>query len=342
MSNIAVVGAGYWGQNLIRNLQGLKSLKSVCDPALTGEEIRDKYPALRVEMDYKSLLQDPTIEGVVIATPASTHYQLAKETLLAGKHVLVEKPFTTSLRGAEELVNIAEQKSLVLMVGFTFLYNAAVRKVKELIQSRKLGEIYYIYSQRLNLGKVRQDVNVWWNLAPHDVSIILWGLEKKPVEVNARGFCYIQKGIEDVVIASIKFEGGSCAFIHTSWLDPGKIRKMTIVGSKKMIVYDDVASDTKVQVYDKGIDKSPVKTGDFPHLEEYKDFAQFQFIQRAGDIQIPKIDFVEPLKTECKHFLECIESGREPLSSGRNSLAVVKVLEAAQKSLKNNGAVVKV
>lgn len=338
MANIAVIGAGYWGKNLIRNVNELGSLKCVCDSIQKNLEVlKQKYPLIKLESDYQTVLNDPSINGVIIATPASGHYQMTKEALEAGKHVMVEKPYTTSAVEAEELADLAQKKGLVLMVGFTFLYNAAVRKVEELINSGNLGHVYYIYSQRLNLGKVRQDINTWWNLAPHDISIILYWLKKRVVEVNARGFCYLQKDIEDVVMASITFEDGSCAFVHTSWIDPGKIRRMTVVGSEKMVVYDDISSDMKVQIYDKGIDKKDITK----ELGEYEDFGQFQLIQRAGDIHIPKIDFVEPLKTECEHFLECIESGREPFTSGRKSVEAVKVLEAVQKSLKNNGEVVR-
>lgn len=333
MNRIAVLGAGYWGKNLIRNFHELGALKGVCEPS---DDLRNglkaKYPDIELWKNHQDTLKSDA-EGVVVATPASTHYALAKQALEEGKHVFVEKPLTTDVGESEELVALAEKKNLRLMVGFTFLYNAAVEKIYDLIGSGSLGEIYYIYSQRLNLGKVRQDINVWWNLAPHDVSIILYLLGKKPVEASGHGFEYLQKGIEDIVYASVRFEDGSAALIHTSWLDPNKIRKMTIVGSRQMVVYDDVSADMKVQVYDKGIDRKNINE----KLAEYENFAQFQLIQRAGDIHVPKISFQEPLRTECSHFLECIETGKEPLTSGRRSLDTVRVLAAVQKSVKDGG-----
>src|SRR3989339_2263178 len=287
MKNIAVVGGGYWGKNLVRNFHKIGVLHTICD---TDDKLLAKlkknYPDVHCEKTFDSILTDKSISGVVISTPASSHYELVKKSLENGKNVFVEKPFTTSLKEAEELTELAQKKKLILMVGFTFLYNSAVLKVKELIDSGELGEIYYIYSQRLNLGIVRRDVNVWWNLAPHDVSIINYWLNQKAKSVNGLGVSFIQKGIDDFVSANIKFENGSAAVIHVSWLDPHKIRQMTVVGSKKMVIYDDVSSDMKVQIYDKGIDR----------FDDFQTFGQFQLIHRAGDIFIPKIDFKEPLE----------------------------------------------
>jgi len=325
MKNIAVVGGGYWGKNLVRNFHKIGVLHTICD---TDDKLLAKlkknYPDVHCEKTFDSILTDKSISGVVISTPASSHYELVKKSLENGKNVFVEKPFTTSLKEAEELTELAQKKKLILMVGFTFLYNSAVLKVKELIDSGELGEIYYIYSQRLNLGIVRRDVNVWWNLAPHDVSIINYWLNQKAKSVNGLGVSFIQKGIDDFVSANIKFENGSAAVIHVSWLDPHKIRQMTVVGSKKMVIYDDVSSDMKVQIYDKGIDR----------FDDFQTFGQFQLIHRAGDIFIPKIDFKEPLEIEAAHFVECIKEGKEPLTSARKSLPVVKILEAVQNSIK--------
>lgn len=326
MKNIAVIGCGYWGKNLVRNFHKIGVLHTICD---TDEKLlaklKKKYPDVHCEKTFDNILTDNTISGIVISTPASSHYELVKKSLENGKNVFVEKPFTTLLKEAEELTELAEKKKLILMVGFTFLYNSAVRKVKEIIDSGELGDIYYIYSQRLNLGIIRKDINVWWNLAPHDVSIINYWLNQKAKSVNGLGVSFIQKGIDDFVSANIKFENGTAAVIHVSWLDPHKIRQMTVVGSKKMVIYDDVSSDMKVQIYDKGIDR----------FDDFQTFGQFQLIHRAGDIFIPKIDFKEPLEIEASHFVECIKEGKEPLTSARKSLPVVKILEAVQNSIKH-------
>ena len=338
MSNIGVIGAGYWGKNLIRNFYELGALYAVCD---SNEKIlntvKEKYKSIKLYTDYKKMLRNKKIDGVVIATPAGTHFKIARDVIRRDKNVFVEKPLATSYKESMKLIEMAEKRNLILMVGYTFLYNAAIEKIKELLNKKEIGDVYYIYSQRLNLGKIRSDTNVWWNLAPHDVSIILYLINKEPREVIGVGFSYIQDGIEDVVNASIRFEDNSSAFIQVSWLSPNKIRKMTIVGSKKMITYDDTSSDMKVQVYDKGIDKEHREY----KLKEYEDFGQFQLIQRAGDIYIPKINFIEPLKKECAHFVECIREKKEPLTSGKNTINVMRVLEGVSKSIKYRGRLIK-
>lgn len=324
MKNIAVVGCGYWGKNLVRNFHRIGALGAVCDSnADTLKKNKTAYPDIALYDNFDKLLSDKSIDGLVIATPAASHYTLVKQALENGKNVLVEKPFTTAYTQAVELAGLADRKKLILMVGFTFLYNPAVRKVKEIIDSKELGDIYYIYSRRLNLGIIRKDINVWWNLAPHDISIIMYWLSKKPVAVSGSGFSFIQKGIEDVVFGNIRFESGAAAQIHVSWLDPNKTREMVIIGSKKMVIYDDVSSDRKVTIYDKGIDK----------FEDFQTFGQFQLIHRAGDVFIPKIDFKEPLEIEAQHFVECIKTGKEPMTSARQALPSVKVLESVQESI---------
>ncbi len=334
---IAVVGAGYWGKNLIRNIYQFGALDTVCDVnGASMEKIKKTFPGVETKTDLLSVLDNPEIQAAVIATPASTHYAVAKQCLAAGKHVLVEKPFTLSLKEADELISIAHEKKLVLMVGMTFIYNAAVRKVRELIQSGDLGDIYYIYFERVNLGKVRTDVNVWWNLAPHDISIALYWLDSKIDNLTARGACYLQKDIEDVAWANIQFKNNACVLIHTSWLHPHKTRKAIVVGSKKMAVYDDISPDMKVQVYDKGIDKKDLSK----RLGSYEDFGQFQLIQRAGDIYIPKINFAEPLLEECSHFIDCIKTNRRPRTDGGWCREIVRTLEAGQKSMKKNGELI--
>lgn len=325
MKNIAVVGCGYWGKNLVRNFYKLGVLNAVVDANKNQiEKIKKDFPDLNYTDSLENVLEDKNIKGIVISTPASSHYELVKRSLVCGKNVFVEKPFAMSYAEAEELVRIAKKQNLILMVGFTFLYNTAVRKVKEIIESGELGDIYYIYSQRLNLGIARKDINVWWNLAPHDVSIIHYWFPEKVDFVQGFGVSFIQKEIEDMVTANIKFKSGQSAFVHVSWLDPHKIRLMTIVGSKKMVVYDDVSSDMKIRIFDKGIDR----------FEDFHSFGQFQLIHRAGDILIPKIDFKEPLETEAMHFVECLNYKKEPLTSGEKSLPVVTILEAVQNSIK--------
>jgi predicted dehydrogenase len=325
MKNIAIAGCGYWGKNLVRNFHRIGALGAVCDSNPDAlKKTSALYPDINAFDSFDRLLADNSTEAIVIATPASSHYTLVKKALERGRDVLVEKPFTTSFKEASELAELADKKKLILMVGFTFLYNPAVRKVKEIIDSEELGDIYYIYSRRLNLGIIRKDINVWWNLAPHDISIILYWLSRKACAVSGSGFSFIQKGIEDVVFGNIRFDSGAGAQIHVSWLDPNKTREMVIIGSKKMVIYDDVSADRKVTIYDKGIDK----------FEDFQTFGQFQLIHRAGDVNIPKIDFREPLEIEAQHFVECIKTKQEALTSARRALPTVKILESVQESIK--------
>ncbi len=334
--NVAVVGTGYWGPNLVRNFAGLHqaNLQTVCDMRTDSlNPIGKQYPAVHLVTDYKQVLQDSTIEAVILATPVETHYELAKAALQAGKHVMVEKPLATTTAHCLELIELAEKQNKILMVGHVFLYNAAVKKLKSYIDRGELGQIYYIYSSRLNLGRIRRDVNALWNFAPHDISIALHLLEAMPAQVNARGFSYIQEGIEDVVFVTLNFPSGAGVNIHISWLDPRKVRLMTVVGSKKMVIYDDVSSDAKIQVYDKGVTTASAQQT----LGDFSSFGEFQLLLRAGDVLIPKIDFTEPLKAECQHFVDCIIEGKRPITDGREGLRVVQVLEAAQRSLRNEG-----
>lgn len=296
--------------------------------------LRDAHPAIEACESMEVLSSRKDIDGVIIATPAGLHYEHVKIALAAGKHVFVEKPLAMTTAEAGELVDKAEASGLTLMVGHTFLYNDAVRWIKTYIAGGSLGEVYYTYFQRLNLGRVRGDVNALWNLAPHDVSIALYWYGESPCEVGAKGVSYIQKGIDDVSFLNLLFPSGRFAHIHVSWLDPVKTRKAVIVGSKKMLLYDDTAADQRITLFDKGID---VKTGkDGMGAIPFKDFAQFNLIQRAGDIVIPKINFREPLQVEAEHFVECIRDGKRPLSDGRNGLEVVRTLEAAQKAAWEN------
>ncbi len=340
MVKLGIIGCGYWGSNLIRafSQQEGMDLWGVSDADhQKGAILNARYPRCRYFNQYSDMLKQD-VDAVVIATDSGTHYQIAKDVLKAGKDVMIEKPMSLTSRDCEELIELAEKKKRILMVGHTFMYNAAVRKLKEYISQGELGEVYYLYSARLNLGKVRRDVNALWNFAPHDVSIILYLLDKEPLEVNARGFSYLQRGIEDVVFVTLTFNGGISAHIHISWLDPNKIRRMTVVGNRKMVVYDDMSSDHKIQIFDKGITRNNVSSS----LEHYSNFGKFQLIHRAGDLWIPRIDFPEPLKVECRHFLDCVITRKRPLSDGYNGLRVVRILEAAQESMTDSGHAVEV
>jgi predicted dehydrogenase len=338
MLRVAQIGCGYWGPNLLRNLSAQSGchVKWVCDlSARRRAYVEANYPRTKTTANWDVVFEDPEIKAVVIATPAASHYQLVKAGLLSNKDVFVEKPLAMTTREADELIDLAAVKERMLMVGHTFLYNGAVRFVKDLLEKRELGRLYYIYSQRLNLGQVRSDVNAWWNLGPHDVSILLyWMAGELPVSVTAHGVDYIQPGIEDVVFATLTWASRVTAHVHVSWLDPGKARKMTLVGNRKMIVYDDI-SDDKIALLDRGIDRIP-KTGEEMH---YDDFSKFQLLHRTGDVWLPRINFDEPLKLETAHFLECVRTRQAPLTGPTHARDVVVVLEAVDRALKNGGSV---
>jgi predicted dehydrogenase len=334
---VGQVGLGYWGPNLLRNMDALPNVHVVALADLDVQRLAEgRGRSLWVTRDYRELLERSGIDAVVISTPAPLHARMAREALEAGKHVLVEKPLALTVEEGACLVELADREGLVLMVGHTFLYNAAVRRLRTYLQDGDLGEVLYIYSQRLNLGRVRNDVNALWNFAPHDVSIIVYLLEQQPVEVSARGFAYLQPDIQDVVFMTLVFPGGTSAHVHISWLDPHKVRKMTVVGSRKMAVYDDVSPDARIVLYDRGVDRVP--TADSPR--DFGSFAEFQLRLRSGDVTIPAFAFPEPLRTECQHFVDCILHGQRPLTDGRHGLDVVKVLTAAQRSMSDCGRAV--
>jgi predicted dehydrogenase len=274
------------------------------------------------------LLNGVGLDAVVVATPVKDHYAVAKESLLAGKHTLIEKPMASCSAECEELIGIAERKGLVLMVGHTFLYSSPVRKIVEIVQAGDIGEIRYINSRRLNLGLFQKDTNVAWDLAPHDISIILHVLSEFPIVVNCQGNAHVTSGIEDVTNISLSFEHKRFATIQSSWLEPRKIREMTIVGTRRMIVYDDLETNEKIRIYDVRVERPP----------HYDTFADFHYSYHYGDSYIPYIKQEEPLRAECQHFLDCIEKGTRPLTSGREGLELVRILEAASASLKANGA----
>ncbi len=332
---VAVVGAGSWGKNLVRNFATMprSRLKYVCDlnkDLLAG--ISKQFPTVKATCELNEILTDPEVQAVVIATKAASHCIIARQCLEAGKHVYVEKPLTLNVKDSIELVKLAEGKGLKLMVGHLLEYHPAVLKIKDLIDRGELGDLYYIYTQRVNLGVVRQDENAWWSLAPHDISIIcFWMSGQEPVRVSAHGQKILQKGIEDVVFASLEFADGRIAHVHVSWLDPHKIRKMTVVGSKKMAVFDDMDASEKIRLYDKG---ASVK-------QSFESYAEIISL-RTGDIVIPHVDSTEPLRLECQHFIQAVLEGKPVRSDGADGLRVVRVLQAGQKSLETGGCPVMV
>lgn len=327
---VAQIGCGYWGPNLLRSFVGLAScrVKWVVEKRAERQEyVRRTYPSILVSADCKDALEDEEVAGVIVATPARSHFQLAREALLAGKSVFVEKPLAMSVAEVDILAALSEKRSRAVLTGHTFLFSPAVRYLKELLHKGELGHVYYAYCQRVNLGVIRSDVNAMWNLAPHDVSILCYLLGGAPETVSAVGAAYIQPGVEDVVFLNLSFPKRIQASIHVSWLDPQKIRRLTIVGSRKMVVYDDMA-DHKVVIYDKGIDSMPLDDSmPFDHPEPYK------LVHRSGDVLMPNIPSKEPLKEEAQHFLDCIASGKRPLTDTDHARQVIGVLELADRAL---------
>jgi predicted dehydrogenase len=322
---VGVVGLGYWGPNLARNFSELAGceLRWCCDRS--PEALRRagaRFPEAGLTADLSEVLADPSVDAVAIATPVPTHADLAVNVLEAGKHCLVEKPLAQSLTDAERALGAAQRSGRVLMVGHLLEYHPGVRKLKELADSGELGEIYYIYGNRLNLGKLRSDENALWSLGAHDVSVVLHLADEEPWEVVAHGESYVRRGVEDVVFCFLRFPSGLSAHLHLSWLDPHKERRFTIVGSRRMATFDDMALEGKVTVYDKGFDEDAGSYG--------------EYITRSGDIFCPRIPNVEPLRLECEHFLECVRTGSQPRSDGDSGLRVVRVLDALQRSLEES------
>ncbi len=323
---VAVIGAGYWGPNLVRNLNEAPGAEPVAVADLSSERlegVRKRFPAVRTTTDHRELLADRTVDAVCIATPVGTHRGLAQEALEAGKHVFVEKPLAGSVVDAEAIVAAARRADRVLMVGHTFVYNPAVVAVRALLERRDLGDVQYIDSQRVNLGLHQFDINVLWDLGPHDVSITLYWLGEEPDWVQCVGACYVQPAIEDVAFLTMGFPSGALAHAHLSWLAPSKLRVMTVIGSRKMVVYDDLRADEKVKIYDHGVD---VLSSD-----------ELRRSYRAGDILSPRVPVTEALQLEMRHFIECVQGGTTPRSDGEAGLRVVRVLESAMRSLRNGG-----
>ena len=300
------------------------TVQTVCDLSKDRRKfVHSLYPSITTTDSIASVLSDNTIDAVVIATPVNTHFDLAMKCLNTGKHILVEKPMALTSKEVSQIKGKAEKHGLIAMVGHTFLFNSAVRYVKKLIDSDILGDIRYIYSQRVNLGRIRDDVDALWNLAPHDVSIIqYWLNDPSPLSIIRNGVSYVQEGIDDVVFLSVKYPGNVMANIHVSWLDPHKIRKMTVVGSKKMVVYDDIA-ENKITIYDKGIDRMAILGKNM----DFDDPSSFSFSHRSGDVVMPNISWQEPLKTEIAHFIDCVDSGIKCLTGADHAIKVVEILE---------------
>lgn len=336
--NIGIIGCGYWGPNFVRNLTHLSNTTviAVCDmnPQRLSY-IQQLYPTIKTSTDYRSVINNHKIDAVIIATPATTHYRLTKESLLKGKHVLVEKPIATNIAEAKETIELSVKKKRILLVGHTFIYNPAINKIKEYMGKGELGGIYYLHSKRTNLGPLRQDVSAMWDLAPHDISIFSYLLKSNPIEVIARGQDYLQKGKEDVVFITLIYPKKIIANIHVSWLDPRKVREITIVGKKKMAIFDDLNSKEPVRLYDNRIMKKKYK-------QVYNSFEEFQMIIQEGQVIIPKVKMEEPMRIECRHFIECIQRNRASLSDGNDGLNVLKVLVAIQESIDKKGKAISI
>jgi predicted dehydrogenase len=331
-TTVGVIGCGYWGPNLLRNFAENETaeLRWICD---TDERrlsaMGRRYPAARTTTDYQKLIADQELDAVAVVTPVATHYQIAKAALLAGKHVLVEKPLTSTARDAEELIELAERNRLTLMVDHTFVYTGAVRRIKEILTSGDIGDLLYFDSVRINLGLFQRDINVLWDLAPHDLSIMDYLIERQPVGVSALGSCHIEPGIENIAYLVMKFADDFIAHFHFNWLAPVKIRRTLIAGARKMILYDDIEPTEKVRVYDKGVDTNRIgdREADYQKLISY----------RTGDVWAPKLDATEALHYVVAEFVDSVRERRRPLTDGEAGLRVVRILEAAQQSIKESG-----
>ncbi|MFH1684305.1 MAG: Gfo/Idh/MocA family oxidoreductase [Candidatus Margulisiibacteriota bacterium] len=326
---IGQVGLGRWGKNLFRNYFSLPDcrIKYACDSSAGQlKKYSNEYADVSFVDDFRVIINDPEVEAVVVATPAPLHFQIAKECLEKGKHVFVEKPITLEVGEAVQLAKLAKQNRKRLMVGHLLLYHPAVIELKRLIEKGELGDIYYIYTQRLNLGTIRSTENVVWSLAPHDLSVILHLMQKSPQRLSALGSSFVRAGIEDVAFLNLRFASGEVGHVHVSWLDPAKTRKTIVVGSKKMAVFDEIAGRNNLTLYDKGVDLKP----------DFKSYGEFLSL-RFGEGQTLKISAEEPLLRECRHFIDCARDDKEPLSNGENGVAVLRLLAAAERSLRNGG-----
>ncbi len=330
MLRVAVVGCGYWGPNLLRNLMSLPDcqVRLVCDASENRRaHMKQLYRDVPTTGNFYDVVQDSQIDAVVIATPVRFHFDMARQCLEAGKHTFIEKPMARTSAECEELIRLSEERNLKLMVGHTFVYSTPVIKIKEIVDSGQLGQVQHISARRLNLGLYQKDINVAWDLAPHDISILLYILEEMPMFVNCQGAAHVTRKIEDVTNMTLSYDSGAFATIESSWLHPNKAREIVIVGTRMMLVYDDLEPTEKIKIYDKRVEVPP----------HYDTFAEFQYSYHYGDVYSPYLTMVEPLKTECEHFRDCILTGAQPDSSGYDGLKVVQILEAASASLRNGG-----
>jgi len=327
---VGIIGCGYWGPNLIRNFDNVEGadLYYICDVDETKMlSIKANYPKVKTTRNYHEIINDSEVDTIVIALPVLDHYPIAKDGLLANKHVLVEKPMTSNVEEAKELIRIAKEKNKILMVDHTFEYSESIKKMKEIIESGELGDIYYVKADWLNLGLLQPNVNVIWDLATHIISIMNYITNLKAISINSNAKGYIRKDIPEIAQAYIRFPKGISAYITVSWLEPKKTRKMTIAGSKKMLICDQTDDEEPIKIYDKGVD-----------IEKASDIRPSKMVYRYGDIYSPHIENIEPLNVMCRHFIYCIKNNKKPRTDGESGLNVVKVLEAAEKSIKNNGA----
>lgn len=335
LTNVAVVGCGYWGVNYIRVFSELQKAKValVADASSARlEVVRERFPLISTTLNWKEIAENRWVDAVVIATPAATHFQIAREFLRAGKHVLLEKPLTTTVEDGEALIGVCAETNRILMVGHTFLFNPGIHKIKQLMSSSDFGKVYYLHATRTNMGPIRQDVNALWDLAAHDVAIFNELLGTQPVCVSAIGSKVLGSDREDVVFATMTYPGGTIANLHVSWVDPNKVREIVVVGGQRRIVFDDLRNLERVRIFEKGV---------APELEA-DSFGEYRLLMRDGDIISPRVDTSEPLKNQSSHFLDCVQSGTQPISDGRNGLDVVKVLVALTKSIALQGAPVSV
>lgn len=332
---IAILGCGEWGKNHVRVFSELRGSRvELCvdpDPACLAA-VRERFGGLRCAGDPEAAFRNPKVDAVVVSTPTASHHELVRAALRAGKDVFCEKPLCTSARDGEELVRLARRRQRLLMVGHVFLYNDGVRMLRELVRSGALGRTYYAHATRTNLGPIRHDVNVAWDLAAHDVSIFNWIFGANPLDVSARGKRFLQKGIEDVAFLSLGYPDDVLAHAHVSWIDPHKVRAITVVGDRKMAVWNDLDPVEPIRIYDKGVESS----------RRYETYGEFHYVVRDGDIQIPRLRPSEPLKNQARHFLECVRTRSQPLSGGPEGVAVVRALEAVTRSMLRGGACVKV
>ena len=335
MIQMALVGYGHWGPNYLRILQFMDNAEVVTvvdrDPQALGR-VRKGLPHLQTSPDFSSVLQDEKIDAVIITTPAHTHYELTRQSLESGKHTLVEKPLALSVKEAEELVNLSQKRKRILMVGHTFLYNPAVRKMKEYVDRGLLGKIYYLQAARTHLGLIRNDVSAVWDLAPHDISIFSYLLGKLPCRVSAIGMRHLNPKLEDVAFLNFFYEGEILGNIHISWVDSNKLRQVAVIGSKARIVFDDLNSLERLRIFEKGVSID----------KPYTSFGEFQLLLRDGDIVSPKVEAEEPLRNVCLDFIQSIQTKKKPLADGMNGLQVVRAMAAAQESITRDGEPVEI